>query len=1324
MGVFDNVGDTPGQLSSEALQVNLQFQPGVPSAGQGTISWNIPIPDSTTGKSAYAGLVIVVSHEPVGMHNIPRDGMAFTADPTLDPDKFAGDRIGNARVIGYIYQPDVIASSGTPTTSIVVSDLDLTKNYYIAAYICDTQRRYDQSGSRAYSDRLGAKDAPGTRATQTVLLGFNPNTFKSGKLPTDGTNLVAGAKYQFQVIHDYGYPHGKNTVNNMLITFDGAMAGTYGDMVKLINAQMAVQCNRNTFVSPVPPGQGIYYWDATTQTLYYFDGTQLIPVTDVIISPTDPRDVVVGTYWYNPITNILSIWDGTQWDQVPLITYATDPTEPLAGTWWWDGTHAWTRCGNTWCEVPTSETFISTTDPSCPATPVTCAFWFNTTTNVLYTYANGQWVPAYAVSWPQAPNAVAAGSYWFDLTNNTLYIREGSGPIASLGTISSGGTGPISSLGSIISGGSGYQNGGHLQVPLSGGSGTGATANVVVTSGAVTSFSLVNPGTGYSRNDILSLNNTSMGGVGLGFFIAVTSINDYTDGTYANVPLTGGAGTGAQATVVVTNGSITSVTITAPGTGYFVGDKLSANNANVGGTGSGFSVPVLTLSGTPTAAWEVQPFFNSTTDPVLVPTNAVVAGSLWYNPTTEVLSTRNNTNTAWVATPVLVWPTDPTNIASCSLWYDTSVTPPQLKEWDVIYSTWDLVTPYYSQPTDPYGTPTIPTGAVWYNPANKTLSVWNGSSWQVVAFINFPTDPTQPAIGDAWHDTTNNKFYTWQNYAVVVGSITGTTLTVSSVISGTLGIGQHLTGTGIAPGTTITSGSGTTWIVNIPQTVALTTITADGWLQIMPIISDNDPRNLPIGQLWFDTAVPNALYRWDGTQWQPVAFTTVKPVIKKFQVWYNPMTEKLMRWDGSRWCIIPPCVFARFTSEGNIVFETTGSGSNQVVMIPIPNPINWMASGILTFGSGSADYINDSVSPYEFYPFGTAAPDNFSIPIAYDGLVTGLDYFGDFSWALPSGTDMIDSWVAFAGNDGANRVPYRAIPISPTAFLWSALKPSANILIPWAGQDGVSGTPTYDQLGVGTDGSPDERRNLYKFIRTSLGYPTVTVELEEGHLDRAVQNALEEFRQKSSMAVKRAAFFLDIQPYNQHYKLTNKAVGYNKIVDVTAGYRFTSAFLSSAMGSGVYGQVVIQHLYNMGTFDLLSYHLVSQYVEQLELMFATRLTFVWDTNTRKIDFHQSFTRPERILLDVTLEKTEQEIFVDRYAKRWIQRYALAEAMDMLAQIRGKYASLPGASGSVTLNALDLRTQAKDFRDECQMELDELIVQDVESYGAYGSFTIG
>lgn len=79
----------------------------------------------------------------------------------------------------------------------------------------------------------------------------------------------------------------------------------------------------------------------------------------------------------------------------------------------------------------------------------------------------------------------------------------------------------------------------------------------------------------------------------------------YTDGTYTNVPMTGGSGTNAYATIVVSGGAVTSVTPNLDSTtpvvpnslGYVEGDVLSANAANIGGTGSGFTWTINTIAG-------------------------------------------------------------------------------------------------------------------------------------------------------------------------------------------------------------------------------------------------------------------------------------------------------------------------------------------------------------------------------------------------------------------------------------------------------------------------------------------------------------------------------------------------------------------------------------------------------------------------------------------------------------------------------------------------------------------------------------------------------
>jgi len=83
----------------------------------------------------------------------------------------------------------------------------------------------------------------------------------------------------------------------------------------------------------------------------------------------------------------------------------------------------------------------------------------------------------------------------------------------------------------------------------------------------------------------------------------ITGGSAYTNGTYLNVSLTGGAGTGAVANIVVSGGAVTSVTLTQGGTGYVVGNTLSAAASTIGGTGSSFSIPVATVGNALGTSW-------------------------------------------------------------------------------------------------------------------------------------------------------------------------------------------------------------------------------------------------------------------------------------------------------------------------------------------------------------------------------------------------------------------------------------------------------------------------------------------------------------------------------------------------------------------------------------------------------------------------------------------------------------------------------------------------------------------------------------------------
>ncbi len=126
--------------------------------------------------------------------------------------------------------------------------------------------------------------------------------------------------------------------------------------------------------------------------------------------------------------------------------------------------------------------------------------------------------------------------------------------------------GTILSFGSAVAG-SGYTDGSYTGVALTGGSGSGATANIVVSSGGMAPGSvLVSGGVGYKATDQLSVDDANVGGGGgSGFTIEVDSVFQ--------------AGTGVRGYYVVDKGA---TWITVSGTAGGAAITLNAD----GGTGT------------------------------------------------------------------------------------------------------------------------------------------------------------------------------------------------------------------------------------------------------------------------------------------------------------------------------------------------------------------------------------------------------------------------------------------------------------------------------------------------------------------------------------------------------------------------------------------------------------------------------------------------------------------------------------------------------------------------------------------------------------------
>lgn len=95
------------------------------------------------------------------------------------------------------------------------------------------------------------------------------------------------------------------------------------------------------------------------------------------------------------------------------------------------------------------------------------------------------------------------------------------------GTKVASGTGAAKTM-VLDTAGSGYTDGAYEDVPVTGGAGTGLTADITVVSGAVTAAVIRKPGKNYAAGaTALSVSNTNLGGAGTGLVLKLSAVEAF-----------------------------------------------------------------------------------------------------------------------------------------------------------------------------------------------------------------------------------------------------------------------------------------------------------------------------------------------------------------------------------------------------------------------------------------------------------------------------------------------------------------------------------------------------------------------------------------------------------------------------------------------------------------------------------------------------------------------------------------------------------------------------------------------------------------------------
>lgn len=690
------------------------------------------------------------------------------------------------------------------------------------------------------------------------------------------------------------------------------------------------------------------------------------------------------------------------------------------------------------------------------------------------------------------------------------------------------------------------------------------------------------------------------------------------------------------------------------------------------------------------------PSFFGSSDPRLIALN-----TLWLNDPTL----KKWNGSAWITQNLINFPSSPISLLSNTIWFNGTVA----KKWDG--SNW-LSVPTYVTNVDPTA-PVSVDGFYWLRDDDHLFFISRNKLIPVNNLTFSPFDPLLPPLNSFWVNPKDELLYQWN----------GTSWALKTCSFGTNCNTNDLT---------------TTYLFDT-STNQLFNLIADTEEHDF-IILNVDPTSLLTGSYWFDT-ITSTLKVLDGTTWLACDLNTsvtnplLPTTVGQNSFWYNTDTTVGSIYDGNQWTstnFINNPTDPLTSSVGtyaldissNILYEKTLTTWNPVSYIKQPTDPALHVVGEFWYDTNSNTLNTWNGLSYVNVMFSTIDPKPV-VGFKWFKPSTSEFFIWDGSSYVLTTPDVYVSWndgFVFSSTDTGGDVVL-AINNQDSSFTTVL---NGQLKFAQMGFDEVSKTPMQYQPGVGgNDGSTEERDIIVDRIKRKLGFPVYEVELTDDQIHDAIDAALRVLRTKTSVAYTRKIGFLEVQPYQTLYILSNKQYGHDKIVTIMKILRLPSSFLTAVGSQQIYGQLILQQLYQAGSFDLVSFHLLSSYVELLEKMFASKIQFSWNERTRELVLYNTVGRAEKVLLDAMIEKTENELFSDRYTENWIYRYALAESRETLAiGIRGKYSSLPGAGGGVSLEVSNLLEAARTEKEECQLEIDNYVIERPEEVGGHATFILG
>ena len=220
-------------------------------------------------------------------------------------------------------------------------------------------------------------------------------------------------------------------------------------------------------------------------------------------------------------------------------------------------------------------------------------------------------------------------------------------------------------------------------------------------------------------------------------------------------------------------------------------------------------------------------------------------------------------------------------------------------------------------------------------------------------------------------------------------------------------------------------------------------------------------------------------------------------------------------------------------------------------------------------------------------------------------------------------------------------------------------------------------------------------KNIRDRILFKLGYPVIRVELVAEQLNTCILEAVKKYYEYAALE-----YGFRVVPSGNGFAEIPEDIHPKRIVDVIFELDGDVFSFGSFGDMAQVGWAYQLPSYNdfIQDFEISKYYLYVQQIEDLKKVLAINRNWVISNGRIELFPKENDTSDIGILYGEvpTLKEVENE--------EWIHDYALAQAKQVLGEIREKLASSSGAGGNLALNGSQLKAEGKAMEDQLRESL--------------------